>query len=100
MFFNTVVHTTGLNWDAVLANAASIIVILGAFGAIMVRVIKHSIKDQIEEVIKTDVTPLLTVMEHELRVHDTRIARLEGVEEGKRQAIAAAGVTSGSPKSS
>jgi hypothetical protein len=39
------------------------------------------------------VVPKLDVITVELRLHDTRIARLEGVEEGKRMANAAANVT-------
>lgn len=89
----TVVHTTGINWDGVLANVASITVILAAFGAIIVRSIKRSISDTVNDAITKKVTPALDAIGVTLQTHDTRIARLEGVEEGKRQAIAAAGVT-------
>lgn len=89
----TVVHTTGVNWDGVLANVASITVILVAFGAVIVRSIKRSIRDEVAAVIDDRVTPTLTRIQARLDGHDTRIARLEGVEDGKRQAIAAAGVT-------
>lgn len=92
-FIGTTVHTTGVNFDGVLANVASITVILGVFGAIVVRSIKRSIKDEVADVIHSEVTPVLNEIKNELREHDTRIARLEGVEEGKRQAVAAAGVT-------
>lgn len=93
MIATTVVHTTGVNWDAVLANVASVTVILAAFGALVVRSIKRSVKDQIEDVIAKQVTPQLALIANDLKRHDTRISRLEGIEEGKRQAIAAAGVT-------
>lgn len=87
------VHTTGINYEGVLANVTSITVILGLFGAFIVRSIKRSIKDEVASVIHSEVTPLLNEIKNELRLHDTRIARLEGVEEGKRMANAAAGVT-------
>jgi predicted nucleic acid-binding protein len=92
-----VVHTTGVNWDGVLANVASITVILGVFGAVIIRSIKRSIKDEVSDVVATQVTPLLTKIQARLDGHDTRLARLEGVEEGKRQAIAQAGVTTVPP---
>lgn len=91
------VHTTGVNWDVVLANVASISVLLSIFGALIVRMLRSSIKDQIESVISDKVTPKLDSIDHQLKGHDTRIARLEGIEEGKRQAIAAAGVTTTTP---
>lgn len=93
MFADTVVHTTGVNWDGVLANVASITVILAAFGAFIVRSIRRSIKDEVTGVIRDEVTPKLDTINVTLQRHDTRIARLEGVEEGRRQAVAAAGVT-------
>lgn len=91
--FNVVVHTTGVNWDGVLANVASITVILGAFGALLLRAFKKSIKDEIASVIHSEVTPILTSIQARLDDHDTRLARIEGIEEGKKQAIAAAGVS-------
>lgn len=89
----TTVHTTGINLDGLLANIASIIVIIGAFTAVIVRQVKRSIKDEITEVIDTEVTPILKNIQSRLDEHDTRIAHLEGVEEGKRYAVAAAGVS-------
>jgi hypothetical protein len=88
-----VAHTTGINWDAVLANVASISVVLGLSGAVVTKVIKRSIKDQVGDVVDTKVTPLLNRIQHRLDEHDTRIAHLEGVEAGKRYAYAAAGIT-------
>ena len=87
------VHTTGVNIEGVLANVASITVILGVFGAMLLRSFKRAIKDEIRDVIASEVTPALNVIKDELRSHDTRIARLEGVEQGKRYAVAAASVT-------
>ena len=92
-----VVHTTGVNWDGVLANVASITIILGAFAAVIVRSIKRSIVETVEGVISKKVTPVLESIQNELKQHDTRLARLEGVEEGKRQAVAQAGVTTVAP---
>ena len=91
--FLTTVHTTGVNWDGVLANVASITVILGAFGALLLRAFRKSIKDEIASVIRGEVTPLLEKIQGRLDDHDIRLARIEGIEEGKNQAIAAAGVT-------
>lgn len=93
MIAQTVVHTTGVNWSAVLANVASITVILGAFGAILLRSFRRNIQEAIERIIHDEVTPKLDEISTTLRDHDTRIARLEGVEEGKKQAIAQAGIT-------
>jgi hypothetical protein len=90
---SVVVHTTGVNWDGVLANVASITVILGVFAAVVARNIKRAIKDEIRSVISSDVTPALEKINTQIQKHDTRIARLEGVEEGKKQAIAQAGVS-------
>lgn len=91
------VHTTGINWQGILTNVASITIIVGAMLAYVIRTVKSSIKEQIQAVIKTDITPALDAIQDELKIHDTRIARLEGVEEGKRYAVAAAGVTTTSP---
>ena len=93
MLGQVVVHTTGVNWDGVLANVASITIILAAFGAFIVRSIRRSIKDEVTGVIRDEVTPKLDTINLQLQRHDTRIAHLEGVEEGRRQAVAAAGVT-------
>jgi hypothetical protein len=91
------VHTTGVNIDGVLANVASITVIMGAFGALLLRQFKRSIQDTVTDIISSKVTPSLEEIKSELKRHDTRIARLEGIEEGKRQAVAQAGVTVASP---
>lgn len=93
MLGEVVVHTTGINWQAILANVASITVVLGAFGAVIVRSIRRSIKDEVTDVISEKVTPLLEVIQGELQQHDTRIARLEGAEQGRRYAVDAAAVT-------
>lgn len=87
------VHTTGINLDAVLANAVAISVILGAGSTFVVRTVKRSITSAVGVAIDEKVTPQLAEITGELRRHDTRIAHLEGVEEGRRQAVAAAGVT-------
>lgn len=94
MLFAAAVHTTGINWDGVLANVASITVVLGVAATAIIRNIRRSIKDQIESVVDKKVTPVLEHIEGTLSRHDTRITRLEGIEEGRRSAIAQAGVTS------
>lgn len=93
MFAVAAVHTTGVNWDGVVANVAAITVTISIIAAVITRSVKRSVREQISVVITRDVTPRLDAIATELRNHDNRIARLEGMEEGKRQAIAAAGVT-------
>jgi hypothetical protein len=90
----TTVHTTGVNVEGLLTTLASITILLGFFSTLIVRMLKRSVKDTVEQVVADKVTPILAEIRVELKDHDTRIARLEGIEEGKRQAIAAAGVTS------
>jgi hypothetical protein len=46
-------------------------------------------------VIARQVTPKLEEIETGLRDHDNRIARLEGIQEGKRQAVAEANLKTG-----
>jgi hypothetical protein len=87
------VHTTGVNWDQVITNIVGITAILSAFGAMIVRSIRRSVRDQISDVIGTTVTPQLDGIGATLAKHDTRIARLEGFNEGQRQTVAAAAVT-------
>lgn len=93
MILAVTVHTTGVNIDGVLANVASITVIMGAFGALLLRSFKRSIKDTVTSVIDAEVKPVLDQIQDMLRDHDTRIARIEGIEEGKKYAVAAAAVT-------
>ena len=88
-----VVHTTGVNWDNVVVLMAAFVVILSFFGGILLRAFRKSIKEEVASVIHSEVTPLLDKITKRLDAHDTRIARIEGIEEGKKQAIAAAGVT-------
>lgn len=89
----TTVHTTGINWDGVLANVAAITIVFAAVGAVITKSVKRSVGDQVSGAITDQVVPRLEKISGQLSDHDRRIARLEGVEEGKRQAIAAAGVT-------
>ena len=93
MFAQVAVHTTGINYEAVLANVVAIIVIVGGISGLIVRSVNRSIKAAVKSVVASEVTPVLNEIKDELRSHDTRIARLEGVEEGKRYAVDAAGVT-------
>jgi hypothetical protein len=79
------VHTTGVNLDSVLANAVALTIIIGFFAAIIVRLVKRSIQDAVNDAMQ----PIVKRIDD----HDTRIAHLEGVEQGKAYAIAAAGVS-------
>ena len=101
----TTVHTTGVNLDGVLANVASITVIMGAFGALLLRAFRRSIKDEIQSVIEAEVIPKLDsiteqLQEHvsHLAVHDSQLAHLEGIEEGKRMAATMANMTTNDAK--
>jgi hypothetical protein len=92
------VHTSGINWDGILATVAALTVILTPIltvaGSMIVRSIKRATKDEITSVIDAKVTPTLDEIRRDLRRHDTRIARLEGIDEGKRLAVAQAHTTS------
>ena len=79
------VHTTGINPDGLLANAVSILIIVGFFTGLIIRLVKRSIGDEVSKAM----APIVKRLDE----HETRLARLEGVEAGKRYAIAAAGVS-------
>ena len=87
------VHTTGINWQQLLLTVAAIAGIVSLVGGYVGRSITKNVKQTIREIIASDVTPILNTIRGELAEHDTRLARLEGIEEGKHQAIAAAAVT-------
>lgn len=88
-----VVHTTGVNWQSIAVNASIIIGGVAIVGRVIVTSVRRSVGDQVADVIASQVTPRLDFIGETLTDHAKRIARLEGVEEGKKQAIAAAGVT-------
>lgn len=87
------VHTTGINWQSLLVTVAAIAGIISIVGGYVVRSLSKTTKETILQVIASEVTPVLTEIQGTLRNHSTRIAKLEGIEEGKAQAIAAAAVT-------
>ena len=97
MILLTTVHTTGVNWEGVLTVVASITVVLTAFTGLIMRSMKSAIRSEIHDVIALDVSPILVEIQNELKQHDTRIARLEGVEEGKQYVVRAANVTTVNP---
>lgn len=88
-----VVHTTGINWSAVITISGSVTLMVSVVGAVLVRIFTRSVGDQIDNALDAKVTPRLDAFGHQLSDLDRRTSRLEGVEEGKKQAIAAAGVT-------
>jgi hypothetical protein len=93
-----IVHTTGINWDSILAIGSELVVILGVFGAILRRVFRQSVHDEIDSVVGPllkKINEQLDSLTDRLDLHDIQIAHLQGVEEGKRQAIGQAGLTSG-----
>lgn len=90
------VHTTGVNIDGVLANVASITVILAALMGLMVRSIKRSLNDTITNIVKdtiaSEITPKFDEIKSDmgqvkgtLSEHAISIARLEGIREGQRR---------------
>lgn len=79
------VHTTGVNIDGILANAAAVTVIVGAFFALINRSVRQSIREEIRSEIKAEVLPELAAINATLRRHDSDIAWLKGLEEGRRQ---------------
>jgi hypothetical protein len=93
---STTVHTTGINWSAVITISASVTLMVSVVGAVLVRIFNRSVGDQIDRALDSKVTPRLDAFGHALSDLDRRTSRLEGIEEGKRQAIAAAGVTTAS----
>ena len=91
------VHTTGINYQSLIAVGAEVRVIVAAFAGLIARSVRGSVRHEIHEVLREDVTPALEnirdeqrIQAGELKLHDTRIAKLEGIEEGKRQAVAQA----------
>ena len=94
MLYLVTVHTSGINWDGVLGNAAATIVIIGTFAALIVRIIRRSIKDEIHDVITSEIVPQIKGLSQRVDLHDTDIARLKGIEEGKALAVAQAGLPS------
>lgn len=82
----TTVHTTGVNWDGVIANVGGITVVLVALFGLLARVMKT----QLKEAVTTQVAPLFAEIQSQLQQirsdvdsHSTAIARLEGFQEGR-----------------
>lgn len=88
-----VVRTTGINWSAVITISGSVTLMVSIVGAVLVKIFTRSVGDQIDKALDSKVMPRLDGFGHQLSDLDRRTSRLEGVEEGKKQAIAAAGVT-------
>jgi hypothetical protein len=89
------VHTIGVNWGSILAIGAEVIIIVSAVGALVVKLVNRGVKDQTEEVVKKvireDVTPRflqidtsITELQTSSSAHDRAIAKLQGIQEGKR----------------
>jgi hypothetical protein len=87
MFIVAPVHTTGVNWDGVLANVGSLTVILGVLFGLLSRMLRGQLRDAVEK----QVAPLLAEIKIDLQAikseidqHSTAIARLEGFEQGRQ----------------
>ena len=92
-----VVHTTGVNVEGLIANVASVTIIIAALGAVVTRQVRVTIRDQIRKVISEEVNPQFAKIElrldkltEESEGVRMRVARLEGVAEGRAVTIAAA----------
>ena len=79
------VHTTGVNVEGVLAIGVELTIILTFFAAIITFLVRRGITDAVRVAMEP--------IEARLDEHDNRLSRLEGMEEGKRMAIAQAGVS-------
>jgi hypothetical protein len=98
--FSAAVHTTGVNIDGVLANAVAVTVILAFLGTIVIWVLRNAQREITRTTIKAEIAPVLNDINNqfqEIKIQltsittvltnlDTRVSRLEGIEEGKRQA--------------
>lgn len=87
------VHTTGVNWEGIAVNAAIIVGGVAIIARFLANSLRRTIQQEITEIVHKEVSPKLEAIDNQLKVHDTRLARLEGIEEGKRQAIDQAGVS-------
>ena len=86
----TAVHTTGVNIDGLVANVASLTVVIGAFGAVLLKLINRSIEDKIKIIVREAVAEVRTEIDaHQviLDAHAVAIAKLEGIQVGKRLAL-------------
>lgn len=88
MIDTVTVHTTGVNWDSVAAIVTAVVVVVSAIGAVVITVLKSSVTAIVEDAIKRDVAPILDRINARLDVHDTKLAHLEGVEQGRREGLA------------
>ncbi len=70
------VHTTGINIEAVAAIASSVVVLMSPVLALLVYLIRNQVRDELTKALG----PILARLD-EL---ETRMARVEGIEEGKR----------------
>lgn len=90
MFLGTTVHTTGVNWDGLVANAVSITLIVGMLGGLLLKLINRSIEDKITAAVKVAVEPIqeaITDLKTVLDQHGRDISYLKGMQEGKRMAL-------------
>ena len=79
------VHTTGVNIDSILANAAAVVIIVAAFFGLVNRSVRQGIREEIHDENESQVLPQLRSINLKLSQHDTDIAWLKGLEEGRRQ---------------
>lgn len=80
------VQTTGVNWESIAANAASVIAVLLVFAGAAWRAAKRRIKGWAREVGEELIAPLreeLVDLHHTDAVQDSRLEYLRGLEEGR-----------------
>jgi hypothetical protein len=99
--FATQVHTTGINVQGLLATVASLTIIVtaivGFFARWLIKSFRTNVSEAVQAIIDAKVVPVLKEIHVTLSEHDTRLARLEGIEQGKRQAFNQATLTTTPP---
>lgn len=89
MLLTQTVHTTGVNVDGALATAVLVVTLMSPVFVVTIFILRSFIKQAVDKALE----PIYI----RLNQYGVAIARLEGVEEGRRQAVAAAGITTNQP---
>ena len=93
MLAEVTVHTTGFNWDGIIANVAGITGVLVVIATLMARAIKSALRDMVDGQVRplldsihddlTDVKNQITNVTTRVDRHEVAIAKLEGFQEGR-----------------
>lgn len=82
---STIVQTTGINWDNILAILVELVIVVGGVGAAFIRFAKHQIREVVDTTIKKEIIPVINRMEERLDRHDSAIAWLQGHSVGRHE---------------